>query len=274
MERGHPHLCVYAQPSKRVNIECTEHHDISMVPPDTISKSEWERLCEKFEGLEHAILDLKDDLKQVLPSRKKSSCSPPAEAAADGDGSPGPPWESDTTDGLMGETVYLGSNSVPAMVVALSKGSEDTVHSLAGRSILPVFALDNESATYPFVDLWGLPQGSGTKIEELSKLIPRDTDCLELFRHYRDTAHVLFPGVVDIDQFEWDITEFLTERSRAQHDTPTGNKERTADVVYGKSLHWVGLLFAVLASGCQCSNRDRRQRQLASQVYSKRPPYL
>lgn len=43
-----------------------------------------------------------------------------------------------------------------------------------GKSILPMFGLDNESATYPFVDLWGLPHGSLARAQELAKALPTD----------------------------------------------------------------------------------------------------
>jgi hypothetical protein len=33
-------------------------------------------------------------------------------------------------------------------------------------------------------------------------------------------------------------------------------------------LHWLGLLFATLASGFQCSDLPRKERQIKSQVYS------
>jgi hypothetical protein len=173
-----------------------------------------------------------------------------------------------TDDDFTGQTVHLGGNSVPAMVVALGRGSgEDAMRELVGKSILPLFGLDNQSATYPFVDLWGLPQGSSSRIDELCRLLPADADCLQYFRQYRDTAHVLYPGVVDIYKFESDLTHFLI--NRANQATNMLGESLTEQNVYGKDLHWVGLLFAMLASGCQCSGLPRKERQLTSQVYGK-----
>ena len=40
-----------------------------------------------------------------------------------------------------------------------------------------------------------------------------------------------------------------------------------ADKPFGVSLSWLGLLFAVLASGSQSSDRPPKQRELTSQVY-------
>ena len=101
---------------------------------------------------------------------------------------------------LTGETVHLGANSVPAMVVALGRGNNETIRDLH-KSVLPLFGLDNESATYPFVDIWELPHGSSSRIDQLCKLLPSDADVRQSFRQYRDTAHVLYPGVVDIRIF-------------------------------------------------------------------------
>jgi hypothetical protein len=171
-----------------------------------------------------------------------------------------------TNNNITGEAVHLGGNSVPAMVVALGRGSdEEAIQELLRKSVLPLFGLDNQSATYPFVDLWGLPHGSLSRIDELCKLLPSDADILQFFRQYRDTAHVLYPGIVDILQFESDLTHFLI--SRAAKAANVNREPHTEQDVYGKSLHWVGLLFATLASGCQCSGIPRKERQLTSQVY-------
>lgn len=83
--------------------------------------------------------------------------------------------------GLTGERVHLGGGSVPALVMALQKGNGNpaAVQDLFGSSVLPLFGLDNETATYPFVDLWGNPKGNLERINELCKAIPSDSECLE-----------------------------------------------------------------------------------------------
>jgi hypothetical protein len=154
------------------------------------------------------------------------------------------------------------------MVLALGGSKrEDDVQGLLGKSILPIFGLDNESATYPFVDLWGLPHGSYARLEGLCKLLPSNADCLQYFKQYRDTAYILFPAVVDIHQFESDLTHFLIRRG----DANNSGRQATLTVqdIYGRSLHWVGLMFATLASGYQCSSVPRKERQLTCQVYGE-----
>lgn len=174
------------------------------------------------------------------------------------------------SNALTGDVVYLGGNSVPAMAVALAYNNDNdndvAVQDLLSKSVLPVFGLDNESATYPFVDLWGLPHGSFRRIEMLCQLIPvSDSECMQIFKQYRDTAHVIYPGVVDILQFESDLLDFLRNRGSSSLAVQAGTLADQS--VYGKSLHWLGLLFAALASGFQWSDLPRKERQIKSQVY-------
>jgi hypothetical protein len=76
---------------------------------------------------------------------------------------------------------------------------------------------------------------------------------------------VIYAGIVSPDQLESDITAFIINRT-AQFGTEGGVTEQQ---IYGKSFNWLALLFAVLASGAQCSGMPRKERELTSQVYSK-----
>jgi len=163
--------------------------------------------------------------------------------------------------------VHFGAGSIPAFLLAMRDGSSDQpeLQESLGKSIIPMFGLDNESATYPFVDLWGLPHGSLARAQELAKALPGDTQLLSFFRYYRDVAYVIFPGIVSLDQFEEDINQFLLARQAA-----TGAKDEvTEQIIYGKDFHWIGMLFAVLASGAQSCELQRKERELTSQVYSE-----
>ena len=133
-----------------------------------------------------------------------------------------------------------------------------------GKTVLPLFGLDNETATYPFVDLWGLPHGSLARALELAKALPNDSQMLNFFRCYRDLGYVIYAGIVSPEELESDITGFLINRA-AQQDAEGGVTEQQ---IYGKSYTWLALLFAVLASGAQCSVMPRKERELTSQVYS------
>jgi hypothetical protein len=107
-----------------------------------------------------------------------------------------------------------------------------------------------------------LPHGSIARANELANALPSDSECLSFFRCYRETAHVVYPAVSDIEGIESDLLLFLINRASSQ-----GHDGITDQQIYGKDLHWIGLVFAILASGCQCSTLSRRERELTSQVY-------
>ncbi len=275
VERQHPELCLYEAPSKRVRLApmsapSDASPSSSFSGPWLPSRDDWERLCGKIDKLEQGL----QAMRRGLPGRGAAESRPRRHGTASDEDEP----ELSRQDGdmhtehpLTGEPVFLGGNSVPAMAVALTKSHEsDAVRHLLDNSILPIFALENESATYPFVDLWGLPHASTERLERLCSLLPPDAECIQYLRQYRNTAHVLFPAIVGMQQFEADITRFLVARNA--RSTDPNRLPLSEQNIHGKSVHWLGLLFACLASGCQCSGIAlRRERQLTSQVYGKAP---
>lgn len=244
----------------------------------TIGREDWERLCSKLNTVERSLIDLKSTIKQasessVTPTQNghhhhisESAISTPSKQTPDGQL---PSQGIHTTNSITGQTVHLGSSSVPALVMSMGKGDEGSapVQELLGKNVLPLFGLDNESATYPFVDLWGLPHGSMNRIYELCNALPNDSDCWNLLKYHKETAHTVFPAIADIEKLESELLRFLIARGgshTAEDGSVTGVTEQS---IFGKDLHWVGLLFAVLASGCQCSALPRKERELTSQVY-------
>jgi len=271
VDRDHPELCLYEPVSKRPHLGTPERLTHRPATAAEASTGDDDALGDRLTSIELSIQTLRDDVAKLTSSLMGVIPRPLDRRGGDVDSE-----ELEETHGLQtsnamtGETVHLGGNSVPAMVLALGGSKkEDDVQGLLGKSILPIFGLDNESATYPFVDLWGLPHGSYARLEGLCKLLPTNADCLQYFKQYRDTAYILFPGLVDISQFESDLTHFLIRRG----DASTGSRRDTLTVqdIYGKSLHWVGLMFATLASGYQCSSVPRKERQLTCQVYGQYP---
>jgi len=91
--------------------------------------------------------------------------------------------------------------------------------------------------------------------------------CNRLFAFYRDVACTIYPVIPDTASFEANLNTLLTHRafSGGIHLSSTDGVERP----FGVSLSWLGLLFAVLASGTQSSNLPAKERELTSQVYSK-----
>ena len=307
VEREHPELCDYHPPNKK---QASTSGSVSIPRPDvaqtqsvnnvqhgdtvTLGRTDFEHLCRKLDSVETALDSLRREIRtnngvshQRTPLQLSGRSSPqPQQAMSRPDAGH---FVTDnqtqftrhtTVNGiharndLTGQTVHLGGSSVPALVMALGQGNREqpSVQEILGRSILPIFGLDNETATYPFVDLWGLAHGSLARSQELAKTIPTDSQCLSFFRYYRDLGNIIFPGVADLALFESELTVFLM--TRAEQGGISRNDDGpipgvTEQSIYDKNLQWIGLLFAVLASGCQCSGLPRKERELTSQVYSK-----
>jgi hypothetical protein len=271
VERGQPEACIYTEdlPAKRINTGSAYALDWG-----TPSKQDTNTVELRISGLENLIKGVRDEIAGLRADLQKSTGS---QARRITDEQPTLGFEDEKVPAALsmgrhnlGEFIYLGGNSVPAMVQALTDHNSpyETIRGITEQTILPIFGLDNESATYPFVDLWGLPHGSPKRIELLFKLLPStDADCLQIFKQYRDTAHVIFPGIVNIAQFENELLEFLVQR--AQIPFIAGPGTLTEQVVCGKSMHWLGLLFAALASGSQCLDSPRKERTMQAQVYGK-----
>lgn len=248
-------------------------------PTVTIAREDWDRLWSKLNTVEKSLHELKSSFANAngaihfVGGEDTSSNGAGFSEAKPIIDTVGRHFNSEgihTRNEITGEMVHIGGASVPALVMALgrSSGNDDTpgVQELLGKSILPMFGLDNESATYPFVDLWGLPHASMARVHELCRALPVDSECLNFFRYYKDTAHVVYPAVVDIDKFEQDLLLFLINRASLQpnKDGDNGINEQS---IHGQSIAWVGLLFASLASGVQCTALPRKERELSSQVF-------
>ena len=265
IDREHPELCSYQQAPRARPLD----PNVASAPLES-SRSlasedrppEDNPLWSKLESVEALLQDVQGKLQSQPAPQRHSSVVVNQDTR---EVRPAPFGVQAATE-LLGDFVHLGRHSVPAMVMALgTRSNEEAVQDIIGKSALPLFGLDNESATYPFVDLWGLPTGSATRVREICKIIPSDADCFQFLRQYRDVAHILYPAVVDIDQLETDLTQFLIGRSSQQ--LPIDSYVNASLLVYGKSLHWLSLMFACLASGCQASSLPRKERHLTSQVY-------
>ena len=196
MERNHADICTFNPPSKRQNtssgqtVITDDHVDDTSVLPAMIEKDDWERFCSKLSNIERNLTDLREDLRRVV-----TGVSGPA--ATDEDGSTlqvkqeriagdaaGPKYiramEINEQDRLTGENIHLGGASVPALVMALGKGgkSRRAIADMFNQDLLRIFGLDNETATYPFISLWG-HQGAQARINELCKALPNDAEALE-----------------------------------------------------------------------------------------------
>lgn len=190
VKRDHPELCSYERPSKKRRIALTsalsqpdgtagtasEAHDPMLQggPNVTVPREQWERLNRELQQLRGTLRT-----ERRSPSAMQSEVDDPNRTS--------PPSRGDETEregihapsNQMG-TMHLGSRSVLAYMMGLGRTqtAQDTAKSLLEENILPKLGLDNESATYPFVDLWSY--GSSMQdVHGLCKAIPDDALCNE-----------------------------------------------------------------------------------------------
>lgn len=83
------------------------------------------------------------------------------------------------------------------------------------------------------------------------------------FYSYRDVACTIYPVVPEPDVFEATLNYMLANRSKAAREATPLNPNNPM----GIPLSYLALVFAVLASGAQCSGISAKERELTSQVY-------
>lgn len=286
--RNHPELCEYLPPgedarqTKRRGAVTSRSNGLSAIANHsdefvTVPRAEWERLCALLPDNDTSLADIRaavENSRDLHALDGHQSASPGGYSSGSGGPLTGV-FESEvrqisnqglhTRNDITGQEVHLGASSVPALVIQLRRERDQpNFEEIIGKkNLLPLFGLDNESATYPFVDLWGLPHGSRERAIELAALIPNDTDCINFFQSYRDNAHVVYPALPSVERFETELMEFVLSRAHAGQ-SPSGVTE---EQIYGRSFHWIGVLFATLALGSQCINAPRKQNQLTAQVF-------
>lgn len=134
----------------------------------------------ELDGLHNEIQQLRETVSALRAGIDNASCS---EKAAEGDDNrTGDEAEREgihTQSGQMA-TVHLGSRSVLAYMMGLhaSRSSRDAAKTLLEENILPKLGLDNETTTFPFVDLWST-EASAFDVQGLVKALPNDSHCRE-----------------------------------------------------------------------------------------------
>lgn len=232
----------------------------------SIPREEWDNVRTRLKEMEQTINNLRVGLEKAEEGQASSLETGSVQS---GDASIRSKAASPEREGIhaantLGEgTVHLGSRSVLAYILNNKSGS-DQLQALLEGGILPKLGLDNESATYPFVDLWSSDM-STFDVSAVCSALPSDQQCKEFFYYYRDIAGAIYPVLEDIPNFEMHLDHLLRTR------TATGGIYRSdndqAQKPFGVSIAFLGLLFAVLASGCQSSDLPGKERELTSQVY-------
>lgn len=81
--------------------------------------------------------------------------------------------------------------------------------------------------------------------------------------------HPFTPIITDLDRFELDLCTYLEQRSQWRQNFYVSDARALDDNATRHSFAWIGLLFAVLASGIQFSNMSFNKRQTQSQPYGR-----
>ncbi|KAJ5181279.1 Transcription factor [Penicillium cf. griseofulvum] len=232
----------------------------------SIAREEWDNVRNRLQEMESTISSLRVGLERAedaLPTSMDTGSvqSPNASSRSK---CASPEREGIHAANTLGKgTVHLGSRSVLAYILNNQSGSEQLQALLEG-GILPKLGLDNESATYPFVDLWSSDM-STFDITAVCSALPSDQQCRELFYYYKDISGAIYPVLEDIFEFENTLELLLGTRTSIGGEYVANADE--AQKPFGVSIAYLGLLFAILASGCQSSDYGSKERELTSQVY-------
>lgn len=140
----------------------------------TISQNEWDEINSKMSIMEQTL----SSLNSLFHSHSRTT------VARDEPDEPkkAPEGVSVSAEGIYGSNalktgdVHIGSRSALVDILDRSKGSEDTAHALPKDDLLAELALGNESAAYPFVDLWSSDPFT-FNITAVCAVLPDDEQC-------------------------------------------------------------------------------------------------
>lgn len=146
----------------------------------TIAREEWDNVRNRLREMESTISSLRVGLDRAEdgPNVTLDSGSVHSGDASSRSKGASPEREGIHAANTLGKgTVHLGSRSVLAYILNNKSGS-DQLQALLEGGILPKLGLDNESATYPFVDLWSTDMSS-FDISAVCSALPTDQQCRE-----------------------------------------------------------------------------------------------
>jgi hypothetical protein len=147
----------------------------------SIAREEWDNVRNRLKEMEKTISNLRVGLERAEegPGGILETGSAHSADGSNRSKAASPEREGIHAANTLGEgTVHLGSRSVLAYILNNKSGS-DQLQALLEGGILPKLGLDNESATYPFVDLWSSDM-STFDVSAVCSALPSDQQCKEL----------------------------------------------------------------------------------------------
>jgi hypothetical protein len=139
----------------------------------SVPKEQWDKMNQDLRAMQETINNLRGGIDNVLADEKP--------------GTVGNSANSDETEqeGIHAlsvnlGTMHLGSRSVLAYMMGLgrTKSSQEAATTIVEENILPKLGLDNETSTFPFVDLWST-DASAWDVSALCRTLPDDEHILE-----------------------------------------------------------------------------------------------
>ncbi|KAE8151174.1 fungal-specific transcription factor [Aspergillus avenaceus] len=248
-------------PSAPYNVESAPEDAAAPSDTVTISQIEWDEVNSKMRAMEQILTSLNSLFQGHSAPRPTDPCS---------DQSVTVDSKSPASQGIYGSnglrpgSIHIGSKSALVDILDKSKGFDGTAEALPKEDLLAELAMENEAASYPFVDLWSSDPYT-FNIAGVCDVLPEDEQCRVFFQCYKNIGAVLYPVLPDIVKFEADMHRLLEGRQKAAGVY----KPDVNGLVkpFGLSLPFLSLLFAVLASGCQLSDKSVKERELTSWVY-------
>jgi hypothetical protein len=172
-----PAIAPYTSSAPTINGSyATDHPSATSTDPDLpdiidIPQAEWDEINSKMVAMEQILSSL-NSLFQTHSTRKPPEPEPIERK------------RSTRSEGVYGSNVlktgavHFGSRSALVDILDKSKMSEDTAQALPQEDLLAELALGNESAAYPFVDLWSSDPYT-FNIAGVCAVLPEDGRCLE-----------------------------------------------------------------------------------------------
>lgn len=147
--------------------------------PVNLSQEEWDQICTKVTVMEETL----DSLRSLFNSNKSSRAPPPPQQPPSSPTHPeSEPEQSPQSEGVYGpnaantDPVHLGPRSVLVDILTKSKDSDEIGQALPKDNLLTDLALGNESAAYPFADLWS-SDPYNFNIAGVCGVLPDDQQC-------------------------------------------------------------------------------------------------
>lgn len=146
-----------------------------------MSQGEWDEINNKMAAMEQIIGSLNSIFQSHSSRRRVDHHPPPLQPQPESEDVPERKYSS-RSEGVYGANssrtgaVHLGSRSVLVDILDKARGSTDMAQALPQEDLLADLALGNESAAYPFVDLWSSDPYT-FNIAGVCSVIPEDDQC-------------------------------------------------------------------------------------------------